>query len=188
MTPLAFGVVDRRALAGEIGQHDQPARARRRGLRLPRQPREGGLRIEFARRNVAEPVGQRAAGRKPGHRGVLAGKQPGRIPQARILDAGLRQHDGEDGRAVHQHHVAGAHHADAERLGGGVDRAGDDRRARRKAGGPRCLPGDMAGDVGRPDETRQALDLDDVGRQLGAPLLSVDQRKAARNWPPNSGR
>jgi hypothetical protein len=33
--------------------------------------------IELASREVAEPVGQRAAGRQPGHGGVLAGKQPG---------------------------------------------------------------------------------------------------------------
>ena len=105
---------------------------------------------------------------------MLALEQPWRIPQPRILDAALRQHDGEDRRAVHHHHVAGPDDADAERFRRRIDGAGNDRRAGGKPGRARRLLRHMAGNVGRPQQPRQAIELDDVGGELAAPVLLVD--------------
>ena len=171
---LGLRVVDRCPLAGEIGKHDQALGTRRRRLRLPGETREGLRRIELARGIVAEPVGQRAAGRQPGHRPMLALEQPWRIPQPRILDAAFRQHDREDRRAVHHHHVAAADDTDAERFRRRIDGAGNHRRADGKPGRARRLRRHMAGDVGRPQKPRQAIEPDDVGGELAAPVLPVD--------------
>ena len=50
----------------------------------------------------------------------------------------------------------GADDADAQRLGGRIDGAGDDRRARGEPGRARRLRRHVAGDVGRPQELAAA--------------------------------
>ena len=141
---LGERVVDRRALAGEIGQHHQPLRARRHRLGLGRQLREGGLAIQIARQFVAKPVGQRAAGGEPRHHRVLARNEPRRRPQPRVANPRRGQRDDEHRRAEHQHRIARRGHADAHRLGRRVDGAEGHRRTRRQPGLVRRPLGDTA--------------------------------------------
>ena len=84
---LGMRIVDRRPFAGEVGQEDQAVGARRRVLGLGRERDHGRGRIEVAGERVAEPVGEGAAGGEARHRGVLAGKQPRRVPQPLVADA-----------------------------------------------------------------------------------------------------
>ena len=96
MSPRVMGEVrGRRARPWRADRGSASARRRNReegrALARPaaRPPRLGGERASASagsssrREIVAEPVGERAAGREPRHRGVLAREEPRRIPEPR---------------------------------------------------------------------------------------------------------
>ena len=104
---LGLRIVDRRPLAGEIGQHDQPLGAGRRGLRFrgetlrwrspdrARGPNCRGTSGSACRWSRAPPSTRAGPGRARARtRGADRATRP------------FDQHDDEDGRAVHHHHVA----------------------------------------------------------------------------------
>ena len=144
--------------------------------------------LEVSRKLIGEPMGQRPAGRQAGHAGVLAGEQPRRMPKPRIPDALGTDPDREDGRAVHQHHVARRQDADADRLGRRVDRPHDHRRSNRKAGFFGGVARDVAGDLGRPGDLRQALEVRDVLRERVAPSFLLDVIERRDDWKRCNGR
>jgi hypothetical protein len=119
--PAGVGVVHRRALAGEVGQHDEAVAAggHRLGLR-------GQLLV--ARRvvgeQVAEPAGEDPGGGHARGDGDLAGEQVGGAPERRAQRQLGHDLDEEHRAAVHEHEVARAAHAHADGLSGGVGQAG----------------------------------------------------------------
>jgi hypothetical protein len=161
---LGVGVVDRRPLAREVGQEEEAPGPRRHGLRLGGEGGEGLLAGKLPCELVAEPVGERAGGGEPGHRGVLAGEEPRRVPEPRVAHALGRQRNDEDGGAIHHHHVAGVTHADRQRLRRRVDGARRDRRSGGEAGlgcgrfrhGSGDLGGPESGAADAPRRSRRA--------------------------------
>ena len=110
---------------------------------------------------------------------MLAGKEPGRIPQARIAHAVAGEHDHEHGRAIHDHHLAGLPHADALGFGRSIDGADDDRRPGGKPGLVGCLAGNASGDIRRPGNVGQPIEFDDVAAERIAPRPLFDQIERA---------
>jgi hypothetical protein len=65
---------------------------------------------------------------------MLVGEEPGRVPVTGIAHATGRQGYDEYSGAVHQHHIAGLKHADAQSFSSRVDCAGKDGGAGRQTG------------------------------------------------------
>ena len=116
------------------------------------------------------------------------GNSHGAYHSRAVRDARFGHHDDEDGRAIHQHHVAGLEHADAERLGRRIDRAGDDRRARRSPVRSRRLRSSPCRRCRSSRQLRQPVELDDVGREFARSSPARRRHRAARSWPPSSDR
>ena len=161
---------------------DEPLGARRRRLGLRRQRRPPRRRDRVPWRTARGTSGS-ACRRSRGPTSPRAGrKQPRRVPEARVAHALRRDLDDEDGRAVHQHHVARIEHADAQRLGPRVDRTrrygralgepGLRRRARRdtcpRSRSSRAAPGSIS--------TRQMSPSSCSSRSL---VRQIDRREAA---------
>ena len=161
---LGLGVVDRGPLAREIGQHQEPVRAGGGGRGFGSKRREGLVARQFLRELVAEPVGQCARRGEARHGGVLAGCQPGRVPEPGVADGIGGDLDDENGGAVHHHHVARCPDPDADRLGCRVNGAAGDRSAFREAGFGGGRRGHVARDLRAPEKFRQAVEGQNVFR------------------------
>ena len=155
------------AFAGEVGEHHQAVRP---GLALPGfgdQVRELLLAGEFA-----QPAGDGAGGRHPARQAEGALGEAGGGPQGAAGDRLVGGGDQEGGGAVHQHQIARAGGADADRLGPGVDGPADHRDARRQA---RHLAGDLrahgAGGVAGPAQSGQLETRGGAHGPVGVPVL-----------------
>ena len=172
--------MDRRALAGEIRQDQKAVAARRRRLGFLGERGHRRLRVQVAGEPVGKPMGQGSAGRQPRHRGLLARKEPWRMPEPFVFQALLRDENSENRRTVHQHHVAGVENADADCLGRRVDRADNHRRPGQEARSLSGARSDAAGDLRGPGEFREPVELRDFGRQSAAPAPLVDEIERTR--------
>ena len=108
-------------------------------------------------------------------------------PVAHIRGIGHRpvgDEDEEHRRPVHDHHVAGFDHADADRLGRRVDRPGRDRRAGAQPGLGRRRRRHLAGDLVRPQQLRQPLELDDRLGEARRPTRAAGDRSAGCSRTP----
>ena len=148
-------VVDGRALAAEVRQHDHAVGSGGHGVGGPEQRIVGPLFRQVAGQFVGEPTGQ-AAGSGHARRQVeLTGERAAHRPDAGIGRRGLLDQDKEGGRAVHHHQIAGVHHADADGLAQGVHRAHRDGRAFQQAGLGRRLGRDVSGQLVAPTQAGQ---------------------------------
>ena len=136
---------------------------------------DGLSRVETARREPPQPMGQSSRRRNAGHRRMLPGEQPRPVPQALVADRFSRNCDNENSRAIHHHHVAGIGDADTHRFGRRIDGAGNDRGANSKARRVRRHLRHLSHNVGRPVQVRHQADIDDAGCQLVAPAELVRQ-------------
>ncbi len=178
--PFGKRVVYWGPLAGKIGQEQQTIRARGHLCGLVGQRGECGFTGQVAGKLITKPMGQGAGCCQPRHRSMLSGKEPGRIPKARISHAFLRYRDHEDGRAIHHHHVAGLPHPHAERFCRGIDRARGHRGANSQAGRLGRVGRHMPGNVRRPKQARQHFRSGDVRCKIKTPILGlniVDRRE-----------
>ena len=167
-------VAHRRHHAGEVGQHDHAIGAGGRGLGFLGERNGALLAGDVAGELVAEPVGERAAGGEARHVAVLAGEEPGRVPELALADAAVRNQDDEDGGAVHHHHPAGRQDADAHRFRGGVNGAADHGRSGGKARLCRGRCGDFAHHIGRPVKIGHLLFAADFGGEPRVPPVGVE--------------
>ena len=132
---------------------------------------------------LAQPPRDRPGGGHPARDVAGPGAGADGPPQRRARERLRHRVDEEHRRAVHQHQVADALSADAERLRPGVDRAGDDRDA---LGQPRLRGGvraHRAGRIARPLQRRELDGAGDLARPRLVPYLLhpvVERRVLAR--------
>ena len=149
-----------RALAGEVGQEQEPVGAGRHGSGLLQQRRER-IAVAGVERGdlVAVPGQSTARGQDDAHQVVAAGNR-GAERVERTLGVDARR------RAVHEQGARGADRADAmpvldqagaDRGAGIVAAAGDHGRAGRQAGRGGSLGGQPAGDLGPLEHPRQQV-------------------------------
>ena len=163
-------VVDRRAFAAEVRQHQQAARAGRSLRSSLEQCVVGKCRVEISGQLVPEPA-REAAGRAHacGQR-AAARRRAGNRPHPRVRRGRrLGQHE-ERGAAVHQHQIAGLGRADADGLAQRINGAERDRCALCQTGfarrGRMQRPGEFIG----PAELRQKVERRHSRRVTIVPL------------------
>ena len=176
---LGFGVVDGRALSAEVGQHHQAVRTGGDALGQLHHLCVGvpalalGALEDVHGKVVAEPARQRAGAAHARGDGVGALEHVGAAPDAAVLYQFVHHVDDEDGRAVHNHHVAGLGHAGGETLRGGVRRAGRHLRAHRQTGLARGLLVHCADDFVGPVTVGELVAAADAAQVL-FPILILD--------------
>ncbi len=143
-------VEDRRALTGEVREHDQPVGSRRRGGSLLDELHERGTTCD-----VLEPRRHAARCRHAGGKRRRTRLHTGRRPKFRMRAIPPEYLDEEHRRAVHQHEVARMAYPRAERLGPGIHRARGNRRSPSKACRLGCRCRDVTNHLAGPGEPWQ---------------------------------
>ena len=188
---LGMRIVDRRPLAGEIGQDDQALGAGRRCRRLGRErrrrrsPDRGRGRVASRNQWVSVPLVA-----SPAIDGVLAREEPGRIPEPRVARRArsismmmkmVEPYMSIMSPAPSTPTLSASAAASMVPAMTGVPAASPVSRGRLgRHARRRCRSSTAAPAAARASMMSR--------RELGAPVLLVDDDRAARSWPPSSGR